>query len=89
MIEDARAALAEENPEALWPDGFETAFIGLARRCGQPTLAAFSVSKAIKVLMDRDGMNDEDAIEFFEFNVVGAWAGAGTPLWVYDDDGSL
>jgi hypothetical protein len=84
--EEASAALAEENPDALWPDGFEVAFMGLSRRCGQPTLAAFSVKKALRVLMERDGLEDDEAVEFFEFNVVGAWTGPGTPLWIYDTD---
>lgn len=84
--EGHRAALAEENPDALWPDGFDDAFIGQARRCGQPTLAAFSVKKALQILMDRDGMTYEEADEFFEFNVSGAWVGAGTPIWIYDTE---
>lgn len=84
-LQEAREALAEENPKALWPDGFEDAYIGQARRCGQPTLASFSVSKCIKILMDRDGMTYEEADEFFEFNVSGAWTGEGTPVWIYDD----
>ncbi len=81
---DARAALAEENPKALWPDGFDDAYIGQARRCGQPTLAAFSVKKCIRILIDRDGMDYEEAVEFFEFNIVGAWMGEGTPVWIDD-----
>jgi len=85
-IEFARASLAEDNPEALWPDGFDGAYLGVARRCGQPTLATFSVEKALRILMDRDGMTQEEADEFFEFNVVGAWMGEGTPIWVYDSD---
>lgn len=85
-IEQVRAALAEENPDALWPDGFEDAYLGPARRCAQPALAAFSVKRCIKILMDRDGMSYEEADEFFEFNVAGAWSGAGTPVWIYDQD---
>jgi len=32
-----------------------------------------------------EGMSHEDAHEYFEFNVVGAWVGPNTPLFVYDD----
>jgi hypothetical protein len=32
--------------------------------------------------MERDGMTEEEAIEFFEFNVVGAYVGGGTPVYV-------
>lgn len=85
-IARANAELIEENPDALWPHGFEDAFLGPARRCGQPTLAAFSVRKCIEILMKRDGMSYEEADEFFEFNVAGAWVGEGTPIWVYDLD---
>lgn len=84
-VRNVRMVLAEENPDALWPDGFDEAFLGPARRCGQPALAAFSVKKCVKILMKRDGMSYEEAVEFFDFNVSGAWCGPGTPIWIYDD----
>ena len=31
----------------------------------------------------KDGMTDEEAMEYFEFNVVGAWMGEGTPIFLY------
>ena len=31
----------------------------------------------------KDGMTDEVAMEYFEFNVVGAWVGGGTPIFLY------
>jgi hypothetical protein len=85
LVERHRALLADENPDALWPDGFDDAFIGLARRCGQPPIAAFSMASALLVLKAR-GMTSEEAHEFFEFNVVGSWMGPGTPIWVDDVD---
>jgi hypothetical protein len=77
--------IADANPDALTADGFDDAIVGLARRCGQPTLVAYSVTKAIQVLM-KDGMSYEDAVEYFEFNVVGAWVGEHTPIWIEDMD---
>lgn len=69
----------------LMADGFEDAIIGVARRCGQPDLVAYSVTKALEILM-LDGATYADAVDYFEFNVVGAWAGEGTPVWVYEGD---
>jgi len=46
---------ADENPEALLADGFEDAFVGVARRCGQPIIAVYDYSLGVKVLMERDG----------------------------------
>lgn len=35
----------------------------------------------------KDGMSHEEAIEFFYFNVIGAWIGEGTPCFaVLTDD---
>lgn len=80
-----REQIADENPEALFADGFDDALIGPMRRCGQPTLAAYSYSKAVGVLTQRDGMSYEEAVEWMEFNVVGAWLGDNTPAWLMDD----
>ena len=62
--------------------GFDAAFLGVARRCGQPDLAVYSIQRAITVLRDRDGMSAEEAREYLEFNSIGAWMGEGTPIWL-------
>jgi hypothetical protein len=72
----------------LKADGFDEAIIGIGSRCGQPDIIVYDVNKCIKILMDQ-GMTDEEAMEFFEFNVVGAWVGEETPIFVremYDDE---
>lgn len=79
--DDIAELLAEENPDALLADGLEDAFIGIARRCGQPTLAVYDFDLCVKVLMERDGMDEMDAVEYLEFNSVGAWVGEHTPIW--------
>ena len=66
----------------LLADGFDAAFLGVARRCGQPDLAVYSVQRAIRVLRDRDGMSEEDAREYLEFNTIGAWLGEESPIWL-------
>ena len=62
--------------------GFDDAIIGVGRRCGRPNIVAYDVEKVIQILVDRDGLSREDAEEYYEFNVVGAWVGEMTPLWV-------
>ena len=80
--DEIRERLAEEFPETLLADGFDAALVGVARRCGQPTLAVYDYELGLQVLMERDGMTREEAIEYMEFNVVGAWVGPGTPIWL-------
>ena len=83
--ERIREMMADENPLALYADEFEAAMLGPLRRCGQPTLVAYSYAKAVEVLMSRDGMEYEEAVEWMECNVVGAWMGEHTPAWLCDE----
>ena len=64
-------------------DGFDEAIIGVACRCGQPDLLAYSVAMCLEILV-ANGSSYEEAQEYFEFNVVGAWVGEETPVWIYD-----
>lgn len=83
-LEQFRLTLQENNPEALTMDGFDDAIIGLARRCGQPDLVAYSYKMMIDVMMTRDKCTFEEAQEYIEFNCVGAWMGLMTPIIVED-----
>ena len=68
--------------EILLADGLEGALIGLGRRCSQPDIAVYSIPLAMAVLVTRDGMREEEAREYLEFNSIGAWVGPATPIWV-------
>jgi len=81
-FDEIKQTLAGENPNALFADGLEAACIGIGRRCGQPALAVYDYDKAVQLFVD-DGMSHEDAVEWMEFNVVGAWMGENTPIWFY------
>jgi hypothetical protein len=67
--------------ETLVADGFDEAIIGIGRQFNK-NLVIYDEDKCIQILMERDGMTDEEAIEFFEFNVVGAYVGEYTPIYV-------
>lgn len=81
MYEEVKIQIADENPDALFADGFEEALIGVARRCSQPSLAIYDREKCIKILAK--DMSYEEAEEYFEFNVSGAWMGPNTPLFLH------
>ena len=67
----------------LVADGFDEAILGVARRCGQPDLVAYSYEKCVHILIERDGATFEEAVEHLEFNVVGAWNGEDTPVFIH------
>jgi len=82
-MDDAREFVAEMNPEALFADGFDDALIGYVRRCSQPTLALYDYARCVQILVRNDGMSEEDADEFLEFNTLGAWVGKDTPAFAF------
>jgi hypothetical protein len=77
-----RDRLAEINPEMLLADGLEDALIGVTSNHHHSQVAVYSHEKCIKILMDRDGMSEEEAEEFFQFNTLGAYVGQHGPLFV-------
>jgi len=74
--------LEEINPEALLADGFEDAYIGVCEVFNRPPLAAYDRDKCIEILMERDEMDRDEAEEYFNFNVAGAWVGENTPVYI-------
>ncbi len=80
--ERIRAALAEVHEELLVADGFDAAILGVGRRCGQPDVVVYSIPAMIRVLVERDGMDEETAREYLEFNTIGAWVGPETPVFL-------
>lgn len=73
----------EDSDGLLLADGFEEAFIGTAE-CKQCNgrVAVYDRDECLSVLMSRDGMDLQEANEFFEFNVEGAYMGERTPLFL-------
>ena len=81
--------LRELNPDALIPIGFDKAYMGHAEREGL-AVAVFDCDKCLE-LLQQDGMSYEEAQEFFDFNVIGAYLGKHTPLFLWrkaPDEGS-
>jgi hypothetical protein len=66
--------------EALLADGFEEALIGHTN--GHNVVAVYDYDLCVQILMEREGMSTEDAIEFMEFNVVGSYVGEKTPIFI-------
>ena len=64
----------------LFADGFDEAIIGVAERIGMEPVVAYDTNKIIEIL-SRD-MTEDEAVEYFEFNVLGAYVGERTPVFI-------
>ena len=74
--------IAEINPEALLCDGFDEAIIGLAERINLGPVVAYDVDKMLEIMVECDGMSYEEAMEYFDYNILGAWMGENTPVFI-------
>lgn len=77
-----RDEIAEANPDAIMWDGMDEAAIGIAGRCGKPILVVYDYEKCIQAVM-KQGLTYEQAMEYVDFNIVGAWVGEHTPLMFF------
>ena len=75
-----REELSEEYEGLLFADGFDDAILGVAERIGMEAVVAYSTPKIIEIL-SRD-MTEEEAVEYFEFNILGAYMGERTPVFI-------
>jgi len=69
-----------ENEQCLLADGFEKGLIGIT--CGIEPRAVYDINKMITILMERDEMDYNEAVEFLEYNVIGAYVGEKTPVYI-------
>ena len=69
-----------DDETVLLADGFEDAFVGIGRQFGK-SMAVYNKSKCIESLV-KEGMDEEEAEEYFQYNVEGAWVGENTPIFL-------
>ena len=74
--------ISEVSPEALLLDSFDDAIIGLAERINLGPVVAYDVEKILEIMRVRDEMTYEEAYEYYEYNIKGAWMGDYTPVFV-------
>ena len=75
----ALESLSEENPSSIVFDGFDSAIIGIGQQWGSPRVIAYSAEKIIDCLVSQ-GMDEDAAREWFDFNVACISVGSGTPF---------
>jgi hypothetical protein len=79
--EELKSSIAEANELAMLVDGHDNALAGWST----DGKAIYRVSDIIETLMERDEMSYEEAMEYFDFNILGAYVGEYTPIYMYEE----
>jgi hypothetical protein len=69
--------IAEMYPDALLVDGMDEAIIGVEEKDGR---VVYDAEIIIKIL-SKD-MSEEEAIDYYGYNIVGAYVGEKTPIYI-------
>ena len=78
-----REELSKEYPDLLVmnPTYLDEAIIGVVSRINLSAIC-YDTNKVIELLIQHEGMTDEEATEHFEYNMKGSWVGEATPVFL-------
>ncbi len=80
-----RDSIADEYPDVpllfLDPVAYDKAILGVCEGFGADLKIAYDYDKIIEVNMSMD-MTYEEAVEWFEYNQIGAFVGDNTPVYI-------
>jgi len=71
----------ESNKETMLVEGYDDAIIGLDTS-GDAFRVIYDREKMAEML-EEDGMSSEEAWDYLEYNVFGAYVGEGTPIYAH------
>jgi hypothetical protein len=72
------------EPSYIKADGFDDCVIGLGFRFGNRGTIIYDQAKVIQKLINdsEGGMTEDEAFEYYEFNILGAYVGENMPIFV-------
>ena len=74
--------LQDCNEDAiLLPDEFSRALVGVAHQFNK-SLAIYDSAKIKTILMENQDISEDEATEWFEYNIKGSYVGENTPLFL-------
>jgi hypothetical protein len=83
-----RELLSDIDDELLLMDGFDECIIGICHSFGGKPVVAYDYEKVIAQLQS-DGMTYDEAVEYHQFNQVGAYVGELTPVFIHRIESSV
>lgn len=66
-------------------DGLDGAIIGIVEEFGNGPRLLYSKEKILTILSERDGMPIEVSEEFYEYNILGLYAGEQNPVFLISE----
>lgn len=74
--------IAELNPDAIVLDGLHGAIVGIGYSKDLEPRLIYSIETIILTLMGRDKMTEQEAIEFYDYNIADGYFGKHGPIFL-------
>ena len=72
----------ELSEGAVKIDGYDDCICGIVERFGMENVLLYDTDTIIEKMMSLDGMSYQEAMEYFDYNIKGAWMGEGSPCFL-------
>jgi len=67
---------------AILLDGLDNAILGVVEEFGNSPRVLYSKHKILTILCERDGMTWSESEEFYDYNILGLYAGEQNPIFL-------
>jgi hypothetical protein len=81
-MDNIRNILDEYDEGSVILEGFNDAIIGVTEEFGRGSRILYSKDKILEILTSDNQMDILEAIEYYEFNILGSYLGEGTPIFL-------
>jgi hypothetical protein len=80
-MKETQQVMKDSKDQTMFANEFDEAIIGLDTSY-EIFRVVYDIDAIISILMERDEMTEEDALEHFSYNIQGSYVGKGTPIYV-------
>jgi len=77
-----RELIDEMAEGAIVMDGFDDCIVGISEEFGHDTKIVYSKQRIIEKLVKTDHMTEEEAVDYFYYNMVGGYFGERNPIFL-------
>lgn len=81
MREEIEAWLGPIGRDTLFADGFDAAIMGITE-VNEGYRVCYDIGRILELLVIEHDMGEEEAIEYYDFNIAGAYMGPLTPIFI-------
>jgi hypothetical protein len=80
-MEELHEYLTSLNPNIRYCDGYDGAILGTAERINLGPVVVYDIEKIIEISINEHGMNEEQARENFDFNIIESYIDENMPIF--------